>query len=239
MAVTILATVGPGFKAEAATSPPVPTFTDLATAAYCPRKLYYRRKHDDGEPPDSVESVRALAFRYPELLDPGTDLTDEPIAVAPDRYRSALGAVKERVECWDRLVDPADRDVLLAGKDCRGLAHKVLADPPRPVVVSPGRPPDRGVWEPQSVRATAAAKALAWERETPVERAVVEYPAHGVLRRVRLTTGRKAAYRRALRTVETLDGPPPRLEDDARCESCEYRAECGSRTRSFRSRLSL
>jgi len=217
----------------------VETFTDLATAAYCPRKLYYRRRNDDRGPPDDVEAVRDLAFRYPELLAPDTDLTAEPIAVTPTQYRSNLGCVKARLGCWDRLVDPPGRDVLLEGKDCRGVAHKVLDDPPRPVVVSSGEPPERGVWEPHSVRATAAAKALAWQRETPVSRALVEYPAYGEVRRLRVTTRRKAAYRRALRTVESLDGPPPRLEDDARCGACEYRTECGTKTRSLRSRLSL
>lgn len=223
----------------AAATDPVATFSDLATATYCPRKLYYRRTHDDGEPPAAVEAVRALAFRYPELLSSGTDLTDEPIAVRPPAYRSRLEDAKARLDCWDRLLDPAGRDVLLVGRDCRGVAHKVIEEPPRPVVVSPGRPPERGVWEPQSVRATAAAKALAWKRETPVTRAVVEYPAYGTIRRVRLTTGRKAAYRAALRAVESLDGPPPRLGDDARCDACEYSEECGTRTRSLRSRLSL
>ena len=215
------------------------TFTDLSTAAYCPRKLYYRRRDDDHGPPDDVAAIRELAFRYPELLAPETDLSAAPIAVTPTQYRSNLGSAKARLDCWSRLVDPADSDVLLEGKDCRGVAHKVLADPPRPVIVSAGRPPERGVWEPQAVRATAAAKALAWERETPVSGAIVEYPAYGRVRRVRLTTGRKAAYRRALRTVESLDGPPPRLDDEARCKPCEYREECGVRTRSLRSRLSL
>ena len=216
-----------------------PTFTDLATAAYCPRQLYYRRRDDDPGPPDDVAAVRTLAFRYPELLAPETSLADEPVAVTPTQYRSNLGSAKARLDCWAELVDPADRDVLLEGKDCRGVAHKLLTEPPRPVVVSPGRPPERGVWEPQFVRATAAAKALAWERGRPVERAIVEYPAHGVVRRLRLTTARKAAYRRALRTVRSLDGPPPRLDDDARCAACDYRTECGTKTASLRSRLGL
>ncbi len=216
----------------------MPTFTDLAAAAYCPRQLYYRRRDDDPGPPDDVAAVRALAFRYPELLAPETSLADEPVAVTPTQYRSNLGSARARLDCWEGLVDPADRDVLLEGKDCRGVAHKLLAEPPRPVVVSPGRPPERGVWEPQSVRATAAAKALAWERQQSVETAVVEYPAHGVVRRLRLTTARKAAYRRALRTVRSMDGPPPRL-DDARCAACDYRTECGAKTASLRSRLGL
>mgnify|MGYP000536634911 CR=1 FL=1 len=36
--------------------------------------------------------------------------------------------------------------------------------PPTPTIVSPGDPPDAGVWKPHSVQAVAAAKALAWER---------------------------------------------------------------------------
>ncbi|PSQ42778.1 hypothetical protein BRD14_04175 [Halobacteriales archaeon SW_5_68_122] len=179
------------------------TFTDVATAAYCPRKLYYRRRADDHDAPDEIESVRELAFRYPDLLSSETDLAAEPIAVTPTQYRSNLGRAKARLDCWNRLIDPADRDVLLEGKDCRGIAHKVLETPPRPVVVLAGAPPERGVYESQSVRATAAAKALAWERERPVETALVEYPAHGEIR------------------------------------PCEYREECGTRTRSLRSRLSL
>jgi CRISPR-associated exonuclease Cas4 len=217
----------------------VQTFTDLATAAYCPRKLYYRRKHGDGAPPDGVADIRGLAYRYEALLDPGTALADEPVTVTPTQFRSNLGGAKARLDRWDELADPPARNVLLEGRDCRGVAHKLLEDPPLPVVVSAGEPPERGVWEPHSVRATAAAKALAWERERPVERAVVEYPAHGVVRTVRLTTRRKAAYRRALRSARTVDGPPPRLRDDARCDACEYREECGVRTRSLRSRLSL
>lgn len=215
------------------------TFTDLATAAYCPRKLYYRRKHDDGEPPDDVENVRGLAYRYEELLAPETDLADEPIAVTPTQYRANLGSAKARLDCWDDIADPPERDVLLEGKDCRGIAHKLLDEPAVPVLVSAGNPPERGVWEPQSVRLTAAAKALAWEREEPIERGFVEYPAHGIVREVRLTTRRKALYRRALRTAKSLDGPPPRLHDDSRCGVCEYREECGTKTRSLRSRLSL
>jgi CRISPR-associated exonuclease Cas4 len=217
----------------------VQTFTDLATAAYCPRKLYYRRKHEDFEPPDGVEAVRELAHHYGELLDPGTDLSAEPIAVTPTQFRSNLGSAKAGLDRWDELAAPPARDVLLEGKDCRGVAHKLLAEPPVPGIVSAGQPPDRGVWEPHAVRATAAAKALAWERQRPVDRAFVEYPAHGVIRTVRLTTRRKAVYRRALRAARSLDGPPPRLRDDARCDSCEYREECGVRTRSLRSRLSL
>jgi CRISPR-associated exonuclease Cas4 len=214
----------------------VHAFTDLSTAAYCPRKLYYRWRDGDHETPELVRRRRDLAFRYPDLLDPATDLAAEPIEATPTQVRSRLGAARERLDRWADLADPAARDVLLEGKDCRGVAHKVLDDPPVPSVVSAGAPPEQGVWEPQSVRAVAAAKALAWERQRPVERAYVEYPAHGVVRRVRLTTRRKAAYRRALRTVEAMDGPPPR-QSGPKCDACEYRSECGVRTRSLRSLL--
>ena len=62
-------------------------FDDLRTAAYCPRKCYYRQRDDDRDPPPEVERHRDLAFRYPDLLD-DADLAGEPIAVTPTQYRS-------------------------------------------------------------------------------------------------------------------------------------------------------
>lgn len=207
-------------------------FSDLATAAYCPRQLYYARRDDRGPPPAARERQR-LAFRYPALRA-AEDLPDA-VAVPPATYRERLDRLAAR-EDWERLVS-ADRRVRLDGRDCHGIAHKVLTDPPVPSVVSPGEPPERGVWGPQRVRAVATAKALAWERERSVDRALVEYPAHGVVRSVRLTTRAKAAYRRALRTVRETDGVPPRVDDRSKCEACDYREACGVRTRSLRSML--
>ena len=216
-----------------------PTFSDLALAAYCPRKLYYRRREPDRTPPADVEPVRELAFRYPDLFDPGgpDPLQDAPIDVTPTQYRTNLGRARARFDAWEGLVDPLGREVYLEGRECRGVAHKVLEAPLAPSIVSPGRPPPEGVWRPQGVKAVAAAKALAWERERPVERAFVEYPAHGVVREVRLTTRRKAAYRLALRSVRSIDGPPPRLHGESKCAACEYRDRCGVRTRTLRSLL--
>ncbi|WP_257299412.1 hypothetical protein [Haloarchaeobius sp. FL176] len=214
-------------------------FSDLREATYCPRKLYYARRADRTVP-DEVEAVRELAHRYDEVLD--GDCDDELATLAappPPVYREQLRCTAERCPRFDALCEPADRDVLLTGRDCRGIAGKVLAGPPEPSLVSPGKPPENGVWEPHSVWAVAAAKALAWERESPVERAYVEYPAHGVVRTVDITARRTAAYRRAVRTVEGIDGPPPRLRDSAKCESCEYADTCGVKTRSLSSLLGL
>ncbi|WP_089822385.1 CRISPR-associated protein Cas4 [Halogranum amylolyticum] len=218
-------------------------FSDLAHAAYCPRQLYYARRDDDRGPPADVAERRSLAFRYRELRDADdATLSELPVNVTPEEYRTALDRLATRDD-FDALCDPADRDVLLTGKDCRGVVHKLLGDdaeqPPVPVLVSPGDPPARGVWEPQAVRAVAAAKALSWVRRREVPRAVVEYPTHGVVRTVRLTTRKKAAYRLALRTVRGLDGPPPRLRGSDKCDSCEYRGQCGVKTRSLRSLLGL
>jgi len=220
-------------------------FSDLRLAAYCPRKLYYARRDDDRSPPPEVERRRELAFRYGELLGAAdkppdatdSDLADEPIAVAPKTFRENLGRARRRLDDWGDLRDPADRNVLLTGRECRGVVHKLLDDPPRPSLISAGSPPEQGVWEAQSVHAVAAAKALAWERERPVERAYVEYPSHGVVRSVDLTVRRKARYRKAIRTLESIDGPPPRLRDDSKCDSCEYAEQCGVRTRTLRSML--
>jgi CRISPR-associated exonuclease Cas4 len=217
-------------------------FRDVATAAYCPRKLYYHQRDGPPDVPDRVDRVRDLAFRYEALLE--TDRSDPPdpwreasLPVALGEIRERLAAARSRLDCWSALAAPAARDVTLEGKDCRGVAHKVLADPPRPVLVFTGRPPERGVWAPQSVRLVAAALALAHERERRVEHAVAEYPAHGVVRRIALSARRRDAYRRALRTARTLDAPPPRQASDAKCDPCEYQATCGVRSRSLLSRL--
>ncbi|WP_254536416.1 CRISPR-associated protein Cas4 [Halomarina litorea] len=212
-------------------------FTDLSLAAYCPRKLYYRwRDAEEYEYPER-DGRHELAFRYDALLDPGTELGEEPVAVAPDEYRRALGRSKARVGAFDALVNPDDRDVFLQGRRARGVAHKVLESPLAPSLVSAGAPPPEGVWEPQAVRAVAMAKALSWERETPVDRAFVEYAAHGVVRELELTARRTGQYRRALRTAAGIDGPPARTRRRSKCEACEYRGTCGVRTRSLRSLL--
>ncbi|MDL5362982.1 hypothetical protein [Halalkalicoccus sp. NIPERK01] len=213
--------------------------SDLSVAAYCPRQLYYRRD-DDREVPPSVAARRELAFEYERLLAADdASLSARPIDRPPEEYRANLRRTRERLECWDALVDPPHRDRLLSGRECRGIAGKVLDDPLAPSYVSPGAPPEQGVWKPHSVRAVALAKALSWEHEEAVETAFVEYPAHGIVREIALTTRRKAAYRDAVRAVETMDGPPPRLTYGAKCDACEYRGRCGTVTRSLRSLLGL
>lgn len=213
-------------------------FRDVETAAYCPRKLYYRRRQpEEVETPDAVRAQRELAFEYERLLCDDAALREAPIAVSPTTYRSRLGCLKARLSAWDQLVSPPERDVLLTGRECRGIAHKLLSAVPTVSLVFAGEPPEQGVWHPQSVRLVAAAKALAWERETPVDYAYAEYPAYGVVRRVELGSRRRAQYREAVRTAETIDGPPPRVDSDTKCAPCEFSGECGTRTRSLRSLL--
>lgn len=212
-------------------------FRDLETAAYCPRKLYHRRRAADVEIPDKVADVRALAFEYEHLLSVDAALLAAPIEVSPETFRDRITATKRDLTAWSELVDPPHRDVFLTGKDARGVAHKVLEAPLAPALAFTGRPPETGVWEPQTVRLVAAAKALAWEYEQPVERAYAEYPAYGVIREIELTTRRTGRYRRALRTANAIDGPPPRVDNDAKCAPCEYRESCTTRTRSLRSML--
>lgn len=236
-------------------------FSDLARAAYCPRQLYYARREDDRTIPPDARARIDLAFRYPALVDaPDATLRRLPIRRSPAAYRRNLDRLRGRDD-YDRLADPARERAFVSGKDCHGTVHKVLgtgsdaaadapgedaaadasgedaADaPPLPTIVSPGEPPENGVWESQAVRAVAVAKAVAWEREREVPRALVEYPSVGAVREVRLTTRKKAAYRRALRAARAIDGPPSRVDDD-RCSACDYREECGVGRRSFRSLL--
>lgn len=219
------------------------SFSDLARAAYCPRQLYYARKEEDRSLPADVGEAIDLAFEYraSRTADDET-LRSRPIDVPPATYRRAVDRLTDR-PFWPAIAAPAERELFVAGKDCHGRIHKLLepethelGPEPVPSVVSPGQPPDRGVWEPQSVRAVAAAKALAWERQREIPRAIVEYPTVGEVRTVEVTTRRRASYRRALRTARSIDEPPPRV-NDSRCDGCAYRDRCGVRTRSIASLL--
>ncbi len=213
--------------------------SDLSQAAYCPRQLYYARRESDRSPPPEARERQALAFRYAELRSADDEtLAELPIDCAPAAYRAALETLTMRSD-WKALCAPDETEYYVQGKDCHGIIHKLLAgDPPTPTVISPGRPPEQGVWEPQTVRAVAVANALAWERKERIPRTLVEYPTVGVVREVSLSTRQTATYRRVLRTVRAMDGPPPRV-NDSRCESCEYRTKCGVSTRSLRSLLGL
>ncbi|MGM0606681.1 MAG: hypothetical protein ACQETB_13555, partial [Halobacteriota archaeon] len=165
------------------------SFGDLARGAYCLRQLYYARQDEDRSLPESARERIALSFEYDRYLG-ASDRTLEaaPIATDPDSYRSALGRLADR-PYWPALAEPDAIEVFLAGKDCHGVATKVLeptrhdaGETPIPTIATPGEPPAWGVWEPQSVRAIAAAYALSWERETQIEQTLVEYPAYGVVR---------------------------------------------------------
>jgi CRISPR-associated exonuclease Cas4 len=72
-----------------------------------------------------------------------------------------------------------------------------------PTLVSPGEPPESGVWHRQTVRAVGLAKALAWERSREIPRVLVEYPAHAVVRGVR----RRPARRRSTARRSGAPGP--------------------------------
>lgn len=212
--------------------------SDLRSAAYCPRQLYYKRSEADRAPPPEVPPIRDLAFRYGDLLRASDEtLAELPIALDPQEYRRALERTRETIDRWDDLVHPTERDVLVDGKDCRGRVHKVLSDPVAPSIVSAGKPPEQGVWKPQSVHAVGAAKTLAWRHQTRVRSAYVEYPAWGVIRRIELSGRRNAAYRRTLRSVRDLEGPPPRVRDRSKCDPCAYSSQCGVKTRTLRSLL--
>jgi CRISPR-associated exonuclease Cas4 len=217
----------------------VHAFRDIETAAYCPRKLYYRRRDPETEqPPDSVEKRRTLAFEYEQLLRDDQALNQAPIAVTPTQYRSSLGCARASVDCWEELIAPVEENVFLEGRECHGIAHKLLDTEPASLSLAfTGAPPEQGVWEPQSVRLMAGAKALSWEYETDVERVFAEYPAYGIIRPIAVDARRTATYRAAVRTADAIDGPPAKTNNRSKCRPCEYRDQCGVRTRTLGSLL--
>lgn len=218
---------------------PMHAFREVETAAYCPRKLYYRRQAPEpDQPPDTVKQRRQLAFEYERLVTDETALDQAPIAVTPTQYRSELGCARASLDCWAELCAPSARNVFVEGRECHGIVHKVLdTEPVSLSLVFAGEPPDNGVWEPQSVRLVAGAKALSWEQETDVERVFAEYPAYGVIRPISVDARRTATYRAAVRTTDAIDGPPAKTSNRSKCVPCEYQDQCGVTTRSLGSLL--
>lgn len=214
----------------------MPTVSALSLGAYCLRKLHYRQEcgWDDGA---DQTTTRSLASKYPALLS--GRVPRNRLGSNPDSVAAALRGSRDRLPAvWPTLRDTAPSRNRLQGQDCSGIAARVIdTDPPVPTFLSSGQPPAEGVWHRHSVRAVGLAKALAWERHCTVARTLVEYPRFGVIRSVPLTGRRRAAFRRVLRAVKTMDDPPSRTDDTAKCESCEFRDRCGVRSRSLRSRL--
>jgi CRISPR-associated exonuclease Cas4 len=215
----------------------VPTFAALAQAAYCPRKLFYRREEGRAGPAPPGEPDR-LARRYPDLLAEAVD--PDRLGAAPRTVAGSLATARETFPMvWPGLLDPAEENVELAGRDCTGRVSKLIeTTPPTVTIATGGRPPSHGVWHHQSVRAVAAGLALAQTRTISVDRVLIEYPRYGVIRAVPMTAPRRAAYRRTLAAVRTLERPPPRTDNTAKCRTCEYRDTCGVPARSLRSLLS-
>lgn len=214
-------------------------FREVETAAYCPRKLYYRRLNPEPEEtPTVVETRRELAFRYDELLTDDEALQTASVEVTPTQFRSRLGSAKARFHEWGHLLEPRERDVYLRGRECHGIVHKVLdTSSPSVSLVFGGQPPETGVWKPQSVRLMAAAMALSWEHNQEVEHVFAEYPAYGVIRKVPVDARRKADYREAVGVANSIDGPPARVTNHSKCGNCEFRGQCGVKTRSARTLL--
>lgn len=213
------------------------TFSELALGAYCLRKLHYRRQRTP-EDKHSANCASDLAQRYSALLT--TSVPASRLGTDPDTVATNLRRAKDRYpSAWPSLLDPSMSDRVIEGLDCRGRVTKILeTEPPVPTLVSPGRPPENGVWHPHAVKAVAAATALASESGRSVDRTFLEYPRYGVIRPVRMTARRVAEYRRTLEAVRNLATPPARTDNTSKCQTCEYQEECGVQSRSLRSMLS-
>lgn len=169
---------------------------ELKAATYCPDRDQYRT--GDAVASDHPEERRSLAFRYPQLVTAEKPLLAElPIGVPPGTYRHRLRQLRSR-SVWSQLTDPADTDRPFETRDCHGTVPKVLESPTRPVLVSASRPPAHGVWRAQEVAAVAATAGLQADREETVDRAVIEYPGHGVVRSISITPHHRRRYQQAL-----------------------------------------
>ncbi|MFP4530140.1 MAG: hypothetical protein ACLFNC_02495, partial [Halodesulfurarchaeum sp.] len=81
--------------------------SDLALAAFCPRKLHYARQTDRSPPPEYDTSLE-LSRRYADFLDPHPETPPaDALAVHPSTFRAALKRARDGMQAWPALVDPA------------------------------------------------------------------------------------------------------------------------------------
>ncbi|MDY6775783.1 MAG: Dna2/Cas4 domain-containing protein [Halobacteria archaeon] len=241
------------------------SLSEIRQAAYCPRQFYFDLRldsHDDLTLSPVYFVLKEIAYRYGDFIEDPRRATEKAVDLAEYDYgaeipsdildsegidveevRSRLRQTRTDSGFWDEIESPRHEETYIdAGSETQihGTLDKVVSvdGSLRPSVVKTGTPPRNGVWEPQRVEATAAARLVESEFGQDVGTAYVEYPRHGVVRET--TVSRR--YERRLDSVldslrEAVDGEAPsKTSNTNRCEPCDYSSKCSRKT-SLLSRL--
>lgn len=222
--------------------------SEVRRSTYCGRQAYYESQREACRiPSPETRVLREVAHIYPLVIDSPADalrraerrtgvsvpldLTDAADALAEER--------EENPERWEAVAHPDREERYFEGEDLHGAVDKLSfgGDGVLVSVVKTGTPPRNGVWGSERVEAAAVRRMVSREHE--FGGVVFEYPRVGALRRVELGRDDVRALERALETLDGIENgvPPSRTDNRSKCESCDFREECGVKTKSVLTRL--
>jgi len=227
---------------------PLVRISDLATYLRCPRLVYFDSMgslHRDlsssnlllrelvlsiTEPDDLEEQLNRALERlrfdlpaiYGERMDAEQAFEEVKILVPGivQGYSSVLG----------RIV-PCEADVDLRSERL-GLTGRVdrLAPGSTPSIIRTGSAPEEGVWKKDRLQMAGYSLLLGEKLGLMVDSGMVEYPRSGVVREVAIRSvdrGRALRIRDRIRMIK--EGQLPDRPQEAGCERCDLRDECGTK----------
>jgi len=222
--------------------------SEVRRAVYCGRQAYYESQREACRVPSPETRVlREVAYLYPTVVESPDDAlrraeetADVSTSLDLTDAAEALAEVREdEPELWEAVAHPDREERYFDGGSLRGTVDKLSFgdDGVLVSVVKTGTPPRNGVWG--SERAEAAAVQRVVSHTHDVRGVVFEYPRVGALRHVEVGRDDARALERALERLEDIEKgvPPSRTENRKKCESCDFREECGVKTKSVLTRL--
>lgn len=225
--------------------------SEVRNAVYCGRQAYYEAKREACRlPSPETRVLRELAYLYPTLVESPEDALRRAqetagVSVSLDMSDTTDALAETRDDdpaLWDGVAYPDREERYVENGRLRGTVDKLSfrdGDEEGVVIslVKTGTPPANGVWSSERVEAAALRELVSTNHD--VSCVVVEYPRVGALRRVGVGHDDERALERALETLEEVKKgvPPSRTDNRKKCESCDFKEECGVKTKSVLTRL--
>lgn len=224
--------------------------SEVRNAVYCGRQAYYESRREACRiPSPETRLLRETAYLYPTLVDSPNEALRSACNVAGIELKLDLSDAsdnldvlqEEKTELWNAVAYPDREEKYYENDELCGTVDKRSFTEDGLVVskVKTGTPPPNGVWSSDRVEATAVERLVSSAEETGVAYVVMEYPRVGALRCVEPGKDDERALESALEILEEIKNgiPPSRTDNRSKCESCDFREECGVETRSILTRL--
>ncbi|MDZ7687182.1 MAG: Dna2/Cas4 domain-containing protein [Halobacteriales archaeon] len=221
--------------------------SEVRNAVYCGRQAYYESQREACRlPSPETRVVHELAYSYPTLVKSPEDAlrraeetADVSVSLDLSEASDSLAEARDEYELWDAVARPDREERYIESERLRGTVDKLSFRDGGVVVslVKTGTPPTDGVWSSERVETAALHELVSPGHD--VRCTVVEYPRVGALRRVDVGRDDERALERALETLEDIKKgvPPSRTDNRSKCESCDFKEECGVETKSVLTRL--